>query len=341
VVVVSKANEPVAMLVCRLEDECIAPSIGYFKPLQIRVRSLSIVYSGLLGQVDQTVSEMLTASLRESLRKRESDVVTLYQLPERSPLLVTAMEQTSRLWRDTRPSLSLHWQLDLYNKTGGLLQMIGSKHRGVTRRRARDLEKAYPGRVSCEEFQLNGDIGKLCEDLESVARLTYHRGLGEGFKDDTDHRERFTLFNRMGALRAWILRIDGTPRAFCVGFTYRDVFHFFETGYDPGFRSHGIGMFLFLHMTDALIKEGLRKFDYGFGDAEYKQRFSDRSWQEATLRIYARSPTGFFARWYTGFATSFSNVVRLIVRKLGILERLKTAWRSRLSATTEKDASSV
>ena len=78
VIVVSRDDEPVAILAARLENSHIAPSIGYFTPFKFAVRSLSTVYGGLLGRVDDAVATALMNSLNESLEAREADVCLLY-----------------------------------------------------------------------------------------------------------------------------------------------------------------------------------------------------------------------------------------------------------------------
>lgn len=331
VIVVSSAEGPVAILAARLENGTIASSIGYFASIQFSVRNLSVVYCGLLGRVDDAVVAALMNSLNGTLKTREADVVTLYHLPPDSPLLAAAMRQVSYLWRDGKPSLNPHWQLMLHDKPEGLRQEIRSKHRSLVCRKTQKLEKAFPGRVSYHSFEAGDDVKGLCAELESVARLTYQRGLGEGFKDDPDHRERFELFKRRKTLRARIIRVDNVARAFDVGFLYQDVYYFSETGYDPKYRAYELGTLTFLEMIDLLIEEGVTKFDFGFGDAHYKQRFGNHSWHEATIRLYSPSTKGFFIRWCIGFADSVSAMVRRLVKRFGFVDRLKKAWRQRLS----------
>jgi hypothetical protein len=332
VIVLSYQNEPHAILVARLEKSHVAPSIGYFKPVQLPVTSLSVLYHGLLGSIDDVVATTMLGALRSTLESGEADVLELSHLPGDSPLLRVAQERTSWWLRDGKPGWSTHWELTLPNQVGGLLQKMSSKHRSWVRRKARDLETTFPGRTSYDSFVPGSDVGALCSELELVARQTYQRGLGEGFMDNAEHRERLALFNRRGALRAWTLRVDNTPRAFCCGFIHRNVFHFAETGYDPDFRSQEVGTLTFLHMVDQLIKEGVAKFDFGFGDAHYKQRFGDKSWSEATLRVYARAPKGLIARSYAGIFDAGTAFGRYVAGRLGVLDRLKTVWRRRLAA---------
>jgi hypothetical protein len=331
VIVVSGDEGPVAILAARLENGKIASSLGYFASVQFSVRNLSVVYGGLLGRVDDEVVAALMKSLSGTLKTREAEVVTLYYLPPASPLLAAAMRQVSYLWRDGKPSFNPHWQLMLHDKSEEQRQKIRAKHRSLVSRKTQKLEKAFPGRVSYHSFESGDDVRKLCGELESVARLTYQRGLDEGFRDDADHRERFEMYQRRTALRARIIRVDHAARAFDVGYLFRDVYYFSETGYDPKYRPYEMGTVTFLQMIDLLTEEGVTKFDFGFGDAHYKQRFGNHLLHEATLRLYSPSMKGFFIRWCIGFADFFSALVRRLVKRFGFFDRLKKAWRQRLS----------
>jgi hypothetical protein len=331
VIVVSGAEGPVAILAARLENGKIASSLGYFASVQFSVRNLSVVYGGLLGRIDDKVAAALMKSLSGTLETREADVVTLYYLPPDSPLLAAAMRQVSYLWRDSNPSLNPHWQLMLQDKSEEHREKIRAKHRSLVSRKTQKLEQAFPGRVTYHNFESGDDVRALCGELESVARLTYQRGLGEGFMDDADHRERFELYQRRKTLRARIIRVDHAARAFDVGYLFRDVYYFSETGYDPKYRAYEMGTVTFLQMIDLLIEEGVTKFDFGLGDAHYKQRFGNHSWHEAMLRLYSPSAKGFLIRWCIGFADFFSALVRRLVKRFGFVDRLKKAWRQRLS----------
>ena len=51
------------------------------------------------------------------------------------------------------------------------------------------------------------------------------------------------------------------------------------TGYDPDLREYVPGTLVLFRLVDELIREGVRKFDFGLGDAHYKQRYGDESWR--------------------------------------------------------------
>ena len=57
-----------------------------------------------------------------------------------------------------------------------------------------------------------------------------------------------------------------------------------------------VGTLIFIRMNDELAREGVRKLDFGIGDALYKQRFGDQSWREATVWLFAPTAKGMALR---------------------------------------------
>lgn len=329
VIMVSYQNEPHAILVGRLEQNHIPLTIGYFRPVCFPVTSISVLYRGLLGEINGEIAEVLIQTLRHSLATGEAETVELYHFDEGSPLLRTALKRNSRLQRDAQARSSTHWEINL-SKPSCLMQNLSSQHRAWIQRKSRKLERAFSGRFVYQSFPRGGDIRLLCLDLEAVASTAYQRSLGAGFVNDPEHRERLMLFNRRDSLRAWILRIDNVPRAFYLGIVYQKVFYASETALDPAFRSFDLGTLTFLYMADELSKEGISKLDLGLGDAFYKQRFGDRSWREQTLRLYSPSAKGFAALIFAEAGNIITCLAYKFLNCAGGVGKLKTAWRRRL-----------
>lgn len=122
-----------------------------------------------------------------------------------------------------------------------------------------------------------------------MARLTYQRRLGSGFVNDAAHQRRCRLVAQNGRLRGYVLYVDDRPKAFWCGTLYKGVFHLAWTGYDPEWKQYELGTVVFLKMVEGLCEEKIREIDFGLGAAFYKERFGDRSSEEASIRIY--SPT--------------------------------------------------
>lgn len=331
VTVIERDDHPCALLVARLERTRFVPSIGYFKPIQIPAKVLTVLYQGLLGQVDEKIAEALVRHLLSLLASGEADAVAFHNLSEHSPLLEALLLRGPRWLCEKTPVWSEHWSMALPEKPGFLMKKMKSKHRGWIRNRQRKLESAFLGKVSWRWMSRFDDVPGLCARLETVAARTYQRGLEAGFVDDEEHRRRFALFANRGQLRIQLLEIDGMVQAFWIGTIYKGVFHSSATGYNPNLRAYEPGTLVFLRMVDELVREGVRKLDFGLGGASYKQRFGDQCWPEATLRLFAPTAKGLALRSSLGICAMLDGAGRRLLQKAGMSDRLKTLWRRRLA----------
>ena len=322
-----------ALLIGRLEHTRFVPSIGYFKPLRIPATILTVIYQGLIGQVDEKIVQELVRHLSSSLASGEADAVVFHGLPDDSLLREGLIVYGSKWLREKRPQRSVHWEMVLSKEGNFLQQKMVSKHRSSIRKKQNELDSAFPGKTSWCWISRFTDVQGLCARIENVAARTYQRSLGAGFKDDEDHRRRFILFAQRDQLRIQLLEIDGKIRAFWIGTVYQGVFHSFETGYDPDLRRYEPGTLIFIRMADELAREGVRKLDFGLGDASYKQRFGDKCWGEATFRLFAPTTKGIALRTSMGLFSTADSFGRRLVQKAGILDRLKTGWRHHLTPT--------
>jgi hypothetical protein len=271
--------------------------------------------------------------LRTSLASGEADVVIFNGLSEDSLLRHGLLFYGSKWLCEKSPQTSIHWEMVLSEDGKSLRERMVSKHRSSIRKKEQQLELAFPGKTCWYWLRSFNDVRELCARIEIVASRTYQRSLGVGFINDEDHRRRFMLFAERGQLRMQLLEIDRNIKAFWIGTVYQGVFHSFETGYDPDLRQYEPGTLIFIRMIDELAREGVRNVDFGLGDASYKQRFGDKSWGEATFRLFAPSTKGILLRSSLGLCSTVDGFGRRMVKRAGVLDKLKTGWRRRLIQT--------
>jgi CelD/BcsL family acetyltransferase involved in cellulose biosynthesis len=162
--------------------------------------------------------------------------------------------------------------------------------------------------------------------------------LEAGFMDNEEHRQRFALFARQGQLRVQLLEIDGRVRAFWLGTVCQDVFYLSETSYDPDLRRYDAGTLTFIRMADEAAREGVRRLDFGLGDAHYKQLFGDQCSREATVWLFAPTVKGMVLRSILRASIMLESAARRILQQLRLVDRLKTRWRRNLAkGETEAD----
>jgi CelD/BcsL family acetyltransferase involved in cellulose biosynthesis len=338
VTVIEHNNQPHALLAARLERTQVVPKIGYFKAARIPARVLTVLHQGLLGRTDKEIGEVCVRHLWSLLASGEADAVVFHTLSEDSPLLRALQIHGPRWWCDKRFIWCAHWQTVLPGEQGFLVKKMKSRRRALIRKQQRDLESAFPGKVSWRWLSSFDDVPGLCAQLEKVAARTYQRGLESGFIDDEEHRKRFALFASRGQLRAQLLEIGEEVRAFSTGIIYNDTFFGSDTGFDSGLREFSPGALVMLRMVDELVREGVRKVDWGLGDAHYKQRFGDVSWREATVWMFAPTAKGMALRSMTGLSILLDSAARRMLQRAKLVDRLKKIWRQSL-AKSEKNRS--
>lgn len=336
VTVVEHDGEPCGLLVARLEHSHFTLSIGYLNLARIPAIILTVPYQGLIGPVDNETALALVQHQFSLISSGEAHAVVFNKLPENSQLLLALKSIDSRWLCDKNPSWSSHWSMKLPDQPGFLLKKLRSKHRSWIRKKQNQIESAFPDRIVWKWLSSFDNVPALCARLETVAAKTYQRGLGAGFKDDEDHRGRFALFGGRGQLRVQLLEIDGNVVAYWIGVVYRGVFHSWATGYDPDLGQYEMGTQVFVRMVDELVQEGVRKLDFGLGDAHYKQRFGDHSWRESTARLFAPTAKGVVIRCALCVVDALDSAARKLLNRAGFLDRLKTGWRRRLVMTNQQ-----
>jgi hypothetical protein len=337
VTVIEDNGQPRALLAGRLERTQFAPSLGYLKPVKIPARVLTVLHEGVLGQMDDEMAMKSVHYLWSLLGSGVADAVEFHHLSENSQLLQALRLYGSRWFCQKKPRWSTHWEMAIPEQADFLKYKVGSKQRWKIRKRQQEIESAFPGKIVWRWMNRVDDVPGFCARLEQVAARTYQRGLGVGFMDDEEHRRRVALFSRQGQFRAQILEIDGRIRAFWIGTVYRDGFYSSATGYDQDLREYELGTLVFVRMVDELAREGVRKLDFGMGDAVYKQRFGDRSWQEGTIWLFAPTAKGLVLRSTMGLFSTIDNVGRRLIQKVGGLDRLRTAWRRHLAPSKSSE----
>jgi hypothetical protein len=332
VTVIEQNNQPHALLCGRLERTQFAPSIGYLSPVRVSAKIMTVIHQGLLGHLDEEAARESVYYLWSLLDSGVADAIEFHYLSEHSILLQALQVYCSPWFCEKKPRWKIHREMDIPAEGGFIEHKVRSKHRSQIRKKQRELESAFPSTVSWHWMSRfdDADISVLCARLEEVAGRTYQRGLGAGFMDNEEYRQRFVLFARHGQLRVQLLEINGKVKAFWFGTVYQGVFHSSETGYDPDLRKYEVGTLIFIRMVDELAREGIRKLDFGLGDAPYKQRFGDEFWRETTIWLFAPTVKGLALRSIFRLFIMLDSAARQILQKMELTDRLKTIWRRRM-----------
>jgi hypothetical protein len=320
-----------AIMVGRVEETRLNFQIGYKSILRPKVRLIAIIYGGLLGDISRDAADALVSELIKSLYRGEAEVVFFSHLPWGSDICQIARTKPIFLCRDHMPIVNAHWKLALPSTMSEFWQSINPHRRHELRRYSRVIERKFPGELEFKLFEKPEQVENLCNDLEEIAQKTYQRGLGAGFVYDDENLHRMSLSANRGWLRAYLLYINKRPCAFWAGTLYEDVFYLDFTGYDPQFRQYEPGTVLLVRMIEDLCQHGIRKVDFGYGEAFYKQRFCNESWREASVYIFSTEIRSILINIMRTLVVSASNLAEKTLKRVNYLNKLKKYWRIMLT----------
>lgn len=324
-------NETIeSILVGRIEDTKLSFNVGYKSIYEDNVSMLAMNYGGLLGNRSPQISELLISELVKALKNNEADIVFLNALRVDSAIYRLARSLPRMISRDRIERRSTHWKMACPENLEGFLKRMSQKHRYWIRRVTKLLEKEYPGKVEYKYLHEVKDIDRLCDDAESIAKNTYQRGLGVGFNDSELTRRTLSLLATKKMLRSYFLYVNEKPCAYWIGTLYGSIFHLDYTAYDPAFQRSEPGTVLFMKMIDDLCRLKVKEIDFGFGDALYKNRYGDESWEESSVYIFSPRWKGAKLNACRTLTGKIHQLSEKIAKKAQILQKIKTGWRRKI-----------
>lgn len=331
IILFRQKGKPVAIVVARLEKHQLKCKIGYKVVLNPSLRCLTVVYGGVLGNLNENTCAMVIKHLQSVLRIGEADMVFFNQLRTDAPMY-RASRTIPTLWcRSHFPVLDAHWKAFLPNSYEEFLHSRSKNTRHNIRRYSKRLVCKYSERLSINCFTEANQIDQLFKDTVEVAEKTYQHGLATAFVDDIKTRRLINFFVDRKWLIAYLLYIDGKPCAFWHGIRYGKTFFTLVTGYDPAYYSDRLGLFLLVKMCEALcLEENVDAIDFGFGDAQYKESFCDVSWMETSSYIFALRPYPVIINMLHSAAAGLSLGLNRLLDKAGFTRWVKRRWRNHL-----------
>jgi len=330
-VTLSKNGQLSAIVLGRIRDMRFAWNIGYKTVHTTPARSLEILYGGLLGELSHSCCTILLNRLINSLYLGDADILSFNSLK-----LGTPMHQLTSsspfLYRDHFSPHNMHWQLDLPNTFDEWLRKLSKSTRRGIRVTSKRLKKEFGDKLQIRCLRHRGEIDLLMSDIEKIASKTYHRGLGQGFIDNALMRATTEHYLRHQWQLAYILYIDDKPCAFWNGLRYGKTFFAMYTGYVPEYRELNLGTFLLAKIIEeACMDQDIKTIDFGFGDAEYKRRYSNQNWHESSVHIFAPTFKGLRLKGMRTLTAGVDQSAKRVLGRLEILQRVKTRWRQRMT----------
>ncbi len=288
IMVFHQDGEPVAMVVGRLEKYQLRCRIGYKVVWNPSPCCLTVVYGGVLCDSDEKAYAVVMKHLQLVLKIGTADMIFFNELRTDTLFYRLARNVPSFFCRQYMPRIEIHRSQSIPENIESFYKKLSKKHRANMRRAVRKLEKEYSGEVKIVKYSHKDDVGDLMETVSMISNKTYQHAMGRGFVDDLPARHLVERSVELGMLCGYVLFVGGHPCAFELLTLYRNTYFLDKIGYDPAWKSWNVGTVLFIKVLEDLCNTTeVNCLDFLFGDAEYKQHYADKNWNEASVYVFA------------------------------------------------------
>ncbi len=89
-----------------------------------------------------------------------------------------------------------------------------------------------------------------------------------------------------GSLLFSVVEFNDQPVAFHYGFDYNGVVMWYKPSFDIAYAHQSPGLVLLRNLMGYAIEQNRTEFDFGVGDEEFKQRFTNTKRMTTRIRIY-------------------------------------------------------
>ncbi len=333
VVVLSEGGIPKAMMIGRIEGRRLKVNFGYRTIYQPRLRTLSMLYGGALGDFSEDAWSIFVEHFLQVLKAGEAEAVFFNQIRMDSPLYRLAKSKPPLPCRDLATVPNPHRRLSLvpqYQSYDHFFAAQGDNFQHTTKYLWRKFRRKHGDSISIRRLE-ERELDDIIAVVESIASKTYHRQMGVGFHDDPATRRTLALAKQKGRLRVYVLFVGETPVAFYTAYKIKEIFMPRDTGYDAAFSTFSPGRLLLLEIIRELMQEGgVEKVDFGFGDSKYKEVICNENWLESSVYIFRPTLKAVAINSIRSTLVLASEAATRVARSLKVEQRIKKLWRGRL-----------
>lgn len=338
IIVVYQLGRPDCMLIGRLEHTQISLKIGYFNLFRPKTRRLFFVQGGLLGNASQENCHLMAQTIKKNLNDDEADSAEVSRLTAKSCMHAAVMTSFGFLCSGHFSPLHEHRWIELPTSFSAFMRGLSRKNRHEIRRHEKRLLVDFEGKTRIHCYRAESEVDKLAMEVEKICANTYQRALGVGFRSDPENLESLRVAARGGGLRGCVLYVDEKPCSFFIGKQYKGAFYGHFMGFDPEFQKYSPGLLVLMHSIEECFDPTMRatKFDFGWGDRQYKRAVSNQTCQDGPVYLYALSFSGLRLNVVRSFTAFLDQVSRKCLSKVGVFRKLQRAWQDKLIKTHTK-----
>ena len=234
--------------------------------LDIIVRSeyLKVVQDSLLSYLDKKLKNgtiVRCADIKDNsilhgileILKIKSGIVIKYNIKTNNPYII------------------LPTKIEDYNKR------INYKVKSEMRRRENKLSREHGSVLFSEDSE---NISTSFDTFVSLHQMLWKsRGETGVFKNEKFlrfHKCVVERFSKNSWVKIYFVIVNNRHVAALYGYTYGNIFYFYQSGFDPDLKVYGIGKILLYNSICESINKKINEFDFLRGDELYKEEFAEK-----------------------------------------------------------------
>ena len=259
-------------------------SLGGSRQIRIPMAQAGLFGGRVLGSFSEAASREVFRRLFHTL---SFDMLTLDDLPGGNGLYDYAMQGAVGRLRSVSHRKTTRRVLALPESYDSLIAALKPSTAKAIRRDRKLFDRLSP--VLDIIASADGVAGFLSEAAAVSRRAGKPGSAAGGIEDTPAMREWLHTLAEQDRLRAYLVRSGERVVACAWGDIANGVFYFRATTFDPEFGKYTPGRAIMLDVFEDLIALGtVRVFDFGIRDFPYKERFANRSFPAASIRIARR-----------------------------------------------------
>lgn len=268
-------------------------------------QSTEFLGTGLVGSdyldliVRRGEEEMVRVGLMEYFN-HSKPLLTLSHLPARSSEADgMARELELNGWQAKRSTIESCPYITLRGHTWeSYLESLGANHRYNFTRRLKNLRKA--GVLEFDPVEKEEQRREALQAFLSLHAVAW-QGRGGSQAMQTARELAFhDAFSRTALERGWLrlflLRLNGRPIGGLYGFRRGPRFYFYQSGYDPAWRKHSVGLVTMGLAIKHALAEGAEEYDLLHGTEAYKFRWAKETRDLSRVHLFPPSWRGWLCR---------------------------------------------
>jgi len=295
--------------------------IGGFGP-DWQLRGLRLIGNGCLQQhADPLVTRELLRTTLAHITQSSAAFLLIEDLDAQSPLSTVLEQCLPRGWMTFRHAgVQPRRRIQLADTPDKYWSKFSGKTRSTFRRKLKKFGQTRLERIT-EIDQVSGFLAAA----HAISQQTWQtRQFGLRVRNDDCELEQLTTLARLGLLRCYLWHVNDEPVAFTIGNQDHGCFHYEEVGYVTAHARNSPGQMMLLQMIDDLIlHERPEWFDFGGGDADYKQLFATHDSQSGTVWLFPPTASNHFTVPYLRGCHAVRNLARKWIGDAGLTSRFR------------------